>query len=455
MMVTTDEKPWRRPFSGYHQPRDLREELALTHTDPGTPCGELMRRFWQPIALASELGERPLALTILGEKLVLFRDQGGRLGLFHRHCAHRGTSLEWGIPMARGLRCCYHGWAYDIDGRCLETPGEPPHSQLKGSVVQGAYPVREVDKLIFAYMGPPDEQPEMPVWDTQTQPDSEVDPFSIVFDCNWLQTHENGIDPIHAVFLHARPGRDTFGDVFYTLPRLDIVETPYGACVQTTRRTGDHIWTRMVDLALPNVAHIPVPWVDANQEQFYTHAGVLRWCVPIDNTHNLFIGWRYFNERNDPKKIGDPARCGKNMVDFPGQERERSYRERQIEPGDYEAQVGQGPIAVHDAENLGTTDKGVITLRRLLRRAVHELADGNLVDRPQPRSADGSIGTQSHDTVVLAPPGSYDGSDDDHVAAVAEITRDMAIETANLAHAKRAEIFEQKVRGVLATIGDV
>ena len=143
------------------------------------------------------------------------------------------------------------------------------------------------------------------------------------------------------------------------------------------------------------------------------------------------------------------------MVDFPGQERQRSYQDRQIEPGDYEAQIGQGPIAIHDAENLGTTDKGVIAFRRLLRRAVYELAAGNSVPRPQPRSADGSIGTQSHDTVVLAPTASYDGRDDDHVAAVAEITRDVAIETAGMAHEARAELFEQKVQGALAAMGHV
>ncbi|MDA0261867.1 MAG: Rieske 2Fe-2S domain-containing protein, partial [Proteobacteria bacterium] len=216
------DNPSRRPFAGYFQPPIRVVDPELTRTGPGTPCGELMRRFWQPIALSSELGERPLALMIMGEKLVLFRDKGGRIGLFHRNCAHRGTSLEWGIPMARGLRCCYHGWTYDIDGRCLETPGEPPQSQLRNSVVQGACPVREVDKLIFAYMGPPEELPEMPVWDTQTQPDSNVEAFSILFDCNWLQTHENGIDPIHGVFLHARPPRRCLGNVFYTLPRLDF-----------------------------------------------------------------------------------------------------------------------------------------------------------------------------------------------------------------------------------------
>ena len=453
--MNNHEKPWRRRFGGYYQPRELREDAELTHTDPGTPCGELMRRFWQPIALSSELGARPLALTILGEKLVLFRDMSGRLGLFHRHCAHRGTSLEWGIPVTSGLRCCYHGWTYDIDGQCLETPGEPPHSKLKDSVVQGAYPVREVDKLIFAYMGPPDEQPEMAIWDTQTQPDTTVEAFSIEFDCNWLQTHENGIDPIHAVFLHARPGRESFGDIFFTLPRLDIVETPYGACAQTTRRAGDHLWTRMVDLALPNAAHIPVPWVNATQEQYYTQAGVLRWCVPIDNTRNLFIGWRYFNDINDPNQIGNPARCGKNMVDFPGQERERSYYATQIEPGDYEAQIGQGPIAIHGAENLGTTDKGVITFRRALRRAISELVSSNFVRRPENRAADGVIGTQSHDTIVRVPAPTAPITDDDLVAAFAEITRAAAIETANIGHETRAAVFKQKVREAFVASRDV
>ena len=444
--MNVQEKSSRRPFGGYYQSRRLNEDAELTHTGPGTPCGELMRRFWQPVALASEVGDRPLALTILGEKLVLFRDKSGNLGLFHRHCAHRGTSLEFGIPMARGLRCCYHGWTYDVDGRCLETPGEPPHSQLKGSIVQGAYPVREVDKLVFAYLGPPDALPDMPIWDTQNQPETTVEPFSILFDCNWLQTHENGIDPIHAVFLHARPGRESFGDVFFALPRLDIVETPYGAGAQTTRRAGDYIWTRIADLALPNAAHIPVPWVDTAQEQFFTHAGVLRWCVPIDDARNLFIGWRYFNKINDPKGIGDPARCGKDMVDFPGQERQRSYQARQIEPGDYEAQIGQGPIAVHAAEHLGTTDMGVIAFRRVLRRAIGTLASDGRVDRPRARDCDGAIGSLGHDTVVHAPEGAFGGADEDYVAAVAGAARAAALETIDEPHDVRAAKFEQKVR---------
>ena len=450
--MNVGDQLWRRPYGGYYQPCERREDPELTHTGPGTPCGELMRRYWQPVALASELGERPLALSVLGENLVLFRDKGGRLGLFHRHCAHRGTSLEWGIPMERGLRCCYHGWTYDIDGTCLETPGEPPHSRLKGSIVQGAYPVREIDGLIFAYLGPPDEQPEMPVWDTQMQPDTDLAAFSILFDCNWLQTHENGIDPIHAVFLHARAGRDSFGDTFFTLPRLDVVATSIGASVQTTRRAGDNIWTRMVDLAIPNVAHIPVPWLDAAKEQYFTHAAILRWCVPVDDTHNLFIGWRYFNDENDPRRIGDPRRCGKNMVDFPGQERERSYTARQIEPGDYEAQVGQGGIAVHAAEHLGTTDKGVILLRRILRRAIRNLAESKGAPRHAPRECDGTIGTQAHDSVVHAPTGDYAGSDQQHIAAVAELMRNAAIATADVPHDRRARDFERRVREAMAAL---
>ena len=233
------EQPWRRPFGGYFQPRDLAHDSELTHVGPGTPGREYLRRFWHPVAMRSELGERPLVIRILGEDLVLFRDGGGRVGLLHRHCAHRGASLEYGIPMGQGLRCCYHGWTWDVDGwdvdgRCLDTPGEPLQSRLKESVVQGAYPVRELDGLIFAYMGPPAEQPPLPIFDVTGQPDTEVAGFSILIDCNWLQTHENAIDPMHAAFLHARSDAESFGSAFTVVPRIDLMETPSGMVVLST-----------------------------------------------------------------------------------------------------------------------------------------------------------------------------------------------------------------------------
>ena len=158
--------------------------------------------------MTAEVGERPLRIRVMGENLVLFRDRRGRYGLLHLHCAHRGTSLEFAIPQMRGLRCCYHGWTYDVDGTCLETPGEPGHSKLKETIFQGAYPVRELKGLVFAYMGPPDELPDFPLYDTLVYPeDDEVLPYSLDYACNWLQSHENGADPIHGSFLHAQVRR--------------------------------------------------------------------------------------------------------------------------------------------------------------------------------------------------------------------------------------------------------
>ena len=149
-------------YQGYHQVLDATEDAELTHVGPGTPCGELMRRYWQPVAMSSELGDLPTLVRILGETLVLFRDGGGRVGLMHRHCAHRGASLEYGIVADRGIICCYHGWHYDVDGTLIKAGSEPADSPICARVVQGAYPTHEHGGLIFAYMGPPDERPAFP-----------------------------------------------------------------------------------------------------------------------------------------------------------------------------------------------------------------------------------------------------------------------------------------------------
>ena len=144
----------RQPYGGYHRRDVLPEDAELTHVGPGTPCGEYMRRFWWPVCLSEQVTELPHAIRILGEDLVAFRDRSNRVGVLHRHCSHRGTSLEYGIPSHRGIRCCYHDWLFDVDGRILETPGEPADSRLKDSFVHGAYPALEYHGLVFAYLGP-------------------------------------------------------------------------------------------------------------------------------------------------------------------------------------------------------------------------------------------------------------------------------------------------------------
>jgi phenylpropionate dioxygenase-like ring-hydroxylating dioxygenase large terminal subunit len=126
------------------------------------------------------------------------------LGLLHRHCIHRGTSLEYGIVAERGIRCCYHGWHFDVDGTVLDTPAEPPTSRIKSNFVQGAYRVHEWQGLLFAYMGPVDAEPAFPTYDCVDNPsDNEVVPFRMNLPCNWVQIVENGSDPIHNAYLHA------------------------------------------------------------------------------------------------------------------------------------------------------------------------------------------------------------------------------------------------------------
>ena len=159
-------------FQGYHQVRDVREDAELTHVGPGTPCGEYLRRYWQPVAMSGELGVLPLVVRILGEDLVLFRDGSGRPGLLHRHCAHRGASLEYGIVAERGIICCYHGWHYDIDGTILRAGVGAPRQPRLPPRGAGRLSVHEHQGLLFAWLGPPEERPPFPIFDTERMPDA-------------------------------------------------------------------------------------------------------------------------------------------------------------------------------------------------------------------------------------------------------------------------------------------
>src|SRR5438067_1752539 len=140
-------------------------DAELTRVGPGTPGGELLRRYWHPICLSAELTDLPKRVRILGEDLVAFRDGEGRVGLLFFRCSHRGTSLEYARVEADGLRCCYHGWKYDVCGNVLDMALEPPTSTFKDRIQHPCYPVREFGGLVFGYMGPPDAEPELPLYD--------------------------------------------------------------------------------------------------------------------------------------------------------------------------------------------------------------------------------------------------------------------------------------------------
>ena len=329
----------RRLYGGYFQ-RDLPgEDAELTHVGPGTVCGEFMRRFWQPVILSEELKEFPVAIRILGEDLVAFRDRSGRVGVLHRHCSHRAASLEFGIIEESGLRCCYHGWLYGVDGEILDTPGEPAESPIKDNLCHGAYPVVEKNGLVFAYFGPPDDKPDFPVKDTDDTPGNMIKAFSTFIPCNWLQQHENNMDPAHSVFLHTRSAGPQFTPEFGEMPVLEFTETNdgNGMIYIASRRVDDRVWVRTFQTFLPNHSMAPSFWAHDEGEILFRRVCMDRWSVPHDDEGHTVFAWRHFNERVDPHREGNPDMVGKEKVDFIiGQTGDRTYAERQLEPGDWD-----------------------------------------------------------------------------------------------------------------------
>lgn len=392
-------------FKGHAQQHvwKLQPDPELSEVGPGTPCGEYLRRYWMPVALTEQVGDLPLKLRILGEDLVLFREKGGRLGLLHLHCCHRNMSLEFGIVEDGGIRCSYHGWKYALDGEVLETPCEPPASQIGKKACLGAYPVIEYKGIAFTYMGPADRMPPFPFFDTFDETGDEMVPYIIASPCNWLQVMENAWDPFHTVYLHTKAARVQFIAAFAEMPRIEFFERPYGDFYTNTRRVGDVIWLRIHDKLLPsftqNGAHFPEP----TESRYFGRCGLSRWVVPIDDTNTQVIAWRHFREGDDPRGMTDKNEVGIGKVDFYGQSGDRSYEERQRNPGDYDAWVSQGPKNIHARENLCFTDRGVAKVRNKLRKAIRNVRDGGDAEQPS-LIYQGTIPTYGGDTMLRIPP---------------------------------------------------
>ena len=385
------------PYGGYLGRDVLALDDELTRVGPGTPCGEYLRRFWQPVAFARELTSAPLRARILGEDLVAFRDRGGHVGVLHLHCAHRGTSLEFAIPLERGLRCCYHGWVYDVDGRCLETPGEPAGSRLRERIWQGAYPTHEFAGLVFAYLGPPDRRPAFPHYDSYDVPGHQLMPaakFSL--PCNWLQVKDNSMDPVHTAFLHALSSGYQFTEAFGAVPELDWKLTDAGMVYMATRRLGDLVWVRVCDFMPPNVHQFTREIEAANAPKPASRPVIIRWAVPNDDTRTTNFELAQVDPAwgLTPEQVGSPG--------F-GQSDDRPYAERQRFPADFDAQSSQRSIAVHALENLASTDRGVIMLRRIVRDGIRAVARGR--DPYGTKWPEGkAIPTFTQDIVLRVPP---------------------------------------------------
>ena len=414
MSATEQIRPPEGRFDGYEKSVRPLEDAELTHVGAGTPCGEYWRRFWFPVAMTQEITDLPLRIRILGEDLVLFRDKSERYGLLQLHCSHRNTSLEFGLIEEHGISCCYHGWHYDIDGTILATPGDAD-SGVKDHTRHGAYPVIEFKGLVFAYMGPLAEIPEFPVFDSFNLPDVEMMPYSITMPCNWLQVAENTMDPMHASFLHSRERDIHFGSTWGTLPQLEWYEGDWKINLTMTRRLGDKIWVTIQETTYPSNSTVGYLWEEGTEEKYFTRVGFTKWTVPHDDTHCMIIAWRHFGDI-DVKGAGRPELVGKQTVDFPGQTGVEPYDERKRKPNDFEAQVGQGSISVHAAENLVAHDQGVAALRKHIREGIHAVQRGERVPRP---SQDGStVSCYAQNTVLPIP--TQEGADDD------QLVRDVA-----------------------------
>jgi hypothetical protein len=309
------------------------------------------------------------------------------------------------------LRCCYHGWLFDIDGTVLEMPGEEPTAAERGraTIFQGAYPVREFKGLVFAYLGPPEEQPPFPIYDTYDIPGMTMVPYAGRFDCNWLQVLDAIVDPLHTSFLHSRISRLQFSQGFGEMGELAFHDRPNRVFATNTRRVGDNVWVRVNEMILPNFTQAGAAGAaDGTRRRYFGRSSFTRWVVPIDDTNSMALAWANFGERGDPPSWNTPEKI---EVLEQGERFDRPYEERQRFPGDLEATTGMGPITVHKREHLMPTDRGVVAMRRLIRQAIRDLKDGKRPMQPSdlaPGSPEAAIPTYGGDTVLRLPATSGD-----------------------------------------------
>ncbi len=361
------------------------ENDLLTRTGPGTPMGNLMRRYWIPALFAKQLPEPdcpPVRVKLLSERLVAFRDTAGRVGLLDERCPHRTASLFFGRNEECGLRCVYHGWKFDVEGKCVDMPSEPPGSSFMHKISITAYPCIERGGIVWAYMGPPEEKPAFPDLEWTAVPDSHRYATRHLQECNWLQALEGGFDSSHLAFLH----RGTVGSP--RVPTLyEVIAADYGFVAGTGREAGDGMTEWAANVLLmpfhklistePLGAHVWVPIDDENTMNYSIEyapdrplgeaemAKSKQWghihseCLPgsdrtVLNRDNDYLIDRALQKKADKSYTGI---YGLGMQDCGIQE-------------------SMGPVADRTIEHLGVSDTVIIKLRRLLLQTLRDFEKG-------------------------------------------------------------------------------
>ena len=364
----------------------------LTRIEPGTPMGSLFRRYWIPALLSEEVAApdgAPARVRLLGEDLVAFRGSDGKVGLLDEHCAHRGTSLFFGRNEECGLRCIYHGWKYDIEGKVLETPAEPAGSQLKNKVHHTAYPCVEAGGIVFTYMGPKEKIPLFPSYPWLGVPQSQRYIAKSLLECNYLQGLEGDCDSAHLNYLHRifKPdARREFLNFADQSPDFEFDELEFGLRAAAIRKmNGGGAYARISHFVMPFIGAVPVGSMVDNRLDGFKAV----YQVPADdhNTwrYDFFFKWSRLFTKDDSSK--------RDFVDS-GYKKLRNKRNDYLQNRDAQKQINftgiteflnqdacatesMGEIVDRSVEHLGATDAFIIQVRRFLLRAVKSYQAGN------------------------------------------------------------------------------
>ncbi|MDD2546844.1 MAG: aromatic ring-hydroxylating dioxygenase subunit alpha [Burkholderiaceae bacterium] len=333
----------------------------LTQVGPGMPMGEVLRRHWHPIAGVDALDRQPVqAVRLMGEDLVLFKTQEGEYGLTERHCAHRSADLSYGYVEARGLRCNYHGWQFDVEGRCIQQPFEEavnPQARAQCKVRLKAYPVKAKAGLLWAYLGPA-PAPELPDWEPFHWENGFVQAVFAEIPCNWLQTQENAIDPVHFEWMHANWSRQLRGqlqtpaDYAPTHLKLAFEEFEHGFLYKRVSEDTNEqhpLWTIGRVCLWPNGFFL---------------GDHFEWRVPIDDENTLSVTWAFLRV---PREAEPCVQTSIPTWTSPiKDERTGRWITSHVINQDIVAWVGQGRVTDRSRENLGASDRGIALLRRQL-----------------------------------------------------------------------------------------
>ena len=451
----------------------------VTRIGPGTPCGALLRSYWQPAALLDEfdprldsrMADRPVkAVRLFGEDFVLFRDGQGRFGLLDRHCPHRGADLAFGRHEPEGLRCPFHGWKFAVDGTCLETPAEPAALQMCKRVRQRSYPVQERSGVLFAWLGPEGSMPPaLPHFDAFVAPASHSFAFKGLWNCNWLQAFEVGIDPAHPSFLHRyledESLDDAYGRQFRAASAGDVAGERWPMTRVMREFCQPEIRFESVAEGLLRLTALR-PMTDGVTHVRVTHAAfpatfviplsetitITQMHVPVDDTHTYWYSFfTSFAEPLDKETMRAQRLACVSLPDYaplkgrhnqwgfnPDEQRTRTYLgmgEQDINLHDQWAVESMGAIQDRTKEHLGSSDKVIIANRRTLLKAIETVREGGRPPMALASDAEAAALTGPDTIDCIAPAASWQA----HWASAAAVKRQGA---AWLAAARRESTLE-------------